>query len=138
MADTPKLFTVDEANQLLAQVAPLIEQLQGLHRSIARTQQQLTDASDKVRAGNGYPIDDLRQQIRDLSKHELILVEAFRSAATQLESLGCIVKDLDEGLVDFYTVRDGQLIFLCWRQGEDRIAFWHAVEDGFHGRQPLE
>ena len=56
----------------------------------------------------------------------------------QLEAAGCLLKDLNSGLIDFYSVRDHQPIFLCWKLGEDRIRFWHTLEDGYSGRQPLE
>jgi hypothetical protein len=50
---------------------------------------------------------------------------------------GAEVKDLDEGLIDFPALRRGETVLLCWQLGEDRIGYWHTVEDGFAGRQPL-
>ncbi|MBI4003982.1 MAG: DUF2203 domain-containing protein [Candidatus Omnitrophica bacterium] len=134
----PKTFTVAEANALLPQVIPLIEQLQGIARSIQQTAQQLNETVEKVTAGNGYPIQSLKVKIRELTEHQLQLVEAFQSAHAQLEDLGAMLKDLTVGLVDFYGLRDGEPIFLCWKIGEDRIRFWHALEAGFAGRQPLD
>ena len=55
----------------------------------------------------------------------------------ELQELGVQVKDLDSGLVDFPSSRDGEQVLLCWRLGEDEIAFWHGLDDGFAGRQPL-
>ena len=134
----PKTFTVAEANALLPKVIPLIEQLQGLQRSIQQTAQQLNEAVEKVTAGNGYPIQSLKAEIRELTEHQLQLVEAFQSALAQLEELGATLKDLNIGLVDFQGLRDGEPIFLCWKIGEDRIRFWHTLETGYAGRQPLE
>jgi len=91
----------------------------------------------KVSAGNGYPIQELKDQIRELTQHQLHLLEAFQSALQQLEALGCLLKDLSKGLVDFYTLRDGQLAFLCWKLGEERINYWHDIDSGYAGRQPL-
>jgi hypothetical protein len=54
-----------------------------------------------------------------------------------LAALGVVVKDLDAGLVDFPAERDGRAVFLCWQLGEDEVAFWHGVEEGFAGRKPL-
>jgi hypothetical protein len=133
----PKTFTLSEANALLPQVRLLVEQLQGLQRSIVQTNQQLDEVVGKLSAGNGYPIRSLKGQILDSTKHQLQLIEAFQSALKQLEDLGCLVKDLNTGLIDFYTVRDGDLVFLCWKLGEERIRFWHTLEDGYAGRQPL-
>lgn len=138
MPQPEKVFTVDEANQLLSRVAPLLQQLQGLQQSILKTNRHLDDEVSKLSAGNGYPLKEVQQQIEQLTKHQLDLIEAFQSALQQLESVGCVLKDLDAGLVDFHTVRDGEPVFLCWRLGEERIRFWHRLEEGFAGRQPLE
>lgn len=134
----PKTFTVAEANALLPKVIPLIEQLQGIQRSIQQTTQRLNDAAAKITAGNGYPIQSLKAEIQELTEHQLQLAEAFHSALAQMEDLGAMLKDLTIGLVDFYGLRDGEPVFLCWKLGEDRIRFWHTLEAGFAGRQPLE
>ena len=136
-SDAPRIFTVEEATQQLGQITDLIRQLQGVHQSIAKTNQQLDEKVEKLSAGNGYPIKELREQVEELTEHQLHLVQAFQSAAEQLEEIGCVLKDLAQGLVDFYAMRDGELVFLCWRVGERQIRFWHSVEDGFSGRQPL-
>jgi len=137
--DVPrKTFTVSEANALLSNVTPLIEQLQGVHRSITKTNQQLDEAIGKLAEGNGYPIQALKEQMTALTSRQLQLVEAFQSALAQLEEMGCLLKDLDTGLIDFYGLREGELICLCWKLGEERIRFWHTLEGGYAGRQPLE
>ena len=138
MDEPPRTLTVDEANALLPRVRPLIEQLQALQHSMVETNRLLDDAVAKVSAGNGYPIQSLKERITELTKHQLQLVEAFQSALQQLEDLGGSLKDLSLGLVDFYSLHNGELILLCWKLGEERIRFWHTVEGGFAGRQPLE
>ena len=129
---------MDEANALLPSVRPLIEQLQGLQRSMTTVNRQLEELARKVSAGNGYPVQSLKQEIERRSKRTPQLVESFESALKQLEALGCQLKDLETGLSDFYGLRDGELIFLCWKLGEDRVRFWHTLEGGYAGRQPLE
>ena len=137
MEQPTKMFNIEEATQLLSRVRPLVEQLQGLQRSIITTNRQLDEAVLKLSQGNGYPLREIRQQIQDLTKHQLHLIEAFQSAAQQLESIGCLLKDLNLGLVDFYSLRNGEPVFLCWKFGEEQIRFWHRLEDGVAGRQPL-
>jgi len=66
------------------------------------------------------------------------LVTQLQKAVNQIQATGCLVKDLDEGLVDFPTLRDGEEVYLCWKLGEERIAYWHGMEEGFAGRKPLE
>ena len=134
----PKTFSVAEANALLPKIRPLVKQLQGLQRSIIDTTQQMDGVVAKLAEGNGYPIEALKQQVQELTKHQLQLIEAFQSALRQLEELGCMLKELSSGLVDFYAVRDGDLVFLCWKLEEDRIRFWHTLTDGYAGRQSLE
>jgi len=134
----PKTLTVSEANALLPTVRPLLQQLQGLQRSIVQTNQRLDELVAKLATGNGYPIQSIKQQVQELTKHQLQLIEAFQSALQQLEMLGCMLKDLDIGLIDFYSLRDGRLIFLCWKLEEERVRFWHTLEDGYAGRQLLE
>jgi hypothetical protein len=137
MPDTPKIFTVQEAEACLHQVTELIRQLQALHESILKTNQELDDKVAKISAGNGYPIKELREQVEQLAGHQLDLVQAFESSYGQLEEIGCLLKDLAQGLVDFYAMRDGEMVFLCWRLGEEQIRFWHGIDEGFAGRQLL-
>ncbi len=92
---------------------------------------------NKLSQGNGYPLQELRDQIEKLTRHQLQLIEAFHSALQQLETLGGVLKDLSLGLVDFYTLRDGEPVFLCWKLGEDAIRFWHSLDTGYAARQPL-
>lgn len=134
----PKTFTVSEANSLLPQVIPLIEQLRGLHQSIQQTTKQLEDALAKLSGGNGHPIQSLKEQTQELTSHQLTLVEAFQSALAQLQEVGGALKDLDLGLVDFYGLREGEVVFLCWKLGESRIQFWHTLDSGYAAREPLE
>lgn len=132
-----KVFTVEAANGLLPRVRPLVEQLQALQGSIVRTNEQLDEKVRKLSAGNGYPLQELRRQIETLTRHQLQLIEAFHSAIQQLEELGCVLKDLSLGLIDFYTVRDGEPAFLCWKLDEEAVSFWHPLDAGYANRQPL-
>ena len=137
MEQPPTLLTVEEANRLLEQAMPLVQQLQRLHVSILQTNQQLDDDVQKLSVGNGYPIQELRERIEKLTAAQMKLLEEFQAALQQLETLGCVLKDVSTGLIDFYSLRDGEVVCLCWRVGEKRIGFWHRLEDGFAGRQPV-
>lgn len=134
----PKIVTLEEAQALLSTVKPLVEQLQGLQRSIVQTNQQLNDLVGKLSVGNGYPIVTLKEQAKNVTAHQLDLLEAFQSALKRLEETGCLLKDVSAGLVDFYSMREGEPVFLCWKLGEERIRFWHTVDSGYDSRQPLE
>ena len=62
----------------------------------------------------------------------------FRHTLAEASGLGCIIRDLELGLVDFYTMAGGRIVCLCWRRGEPKIEHWHPVDEGFSGRRPLE
>ena len=113
-------------------------QLQALERSIISTDERLEEANRKVSAGNGYPIEALKQQIEELTTHQLQLIESFHSVLNQLQELGAWVKDLRMGLIDFYGMRDGAYIWLCWKLDEERVTHWHPLDEGYTSRQPLE
>lgn len=134
----PKLFTVEEANALLVQVAPVALQLRGIYRSIVKTNKEMDEVIAKLSEGNGYPIQELKDRLEALTTHQLQLIEAYQSAIAQLEDLGAHLKDAEKGLIDFYTLRDDQVAFLCWCLGEESVQYWHTLEDGFAGRKPLK
>lgn len=137
MEQPSKLFTVSEANELLEHVRPLVEQLQRLQDSILQLSRRLDSRRDKISAGNGYPANGLQGRIEDLSDKQRRLIKQFDAGLVDLEELGGVLKDLGQGLVDFYSLRDGDMVFLCWRLGEPEVAFWHSLDTGFASRQPV-
>ena len=64
--------------------------------------------------------------------------EALKTAIEKIQEYGCVIKDLDIGLVDFPTLFRGQEVYLCWKMGESGIGYWHGVEEGFAGRKPID
>jgi hypothetical protein len=127
-------FTVAEANALLDTVRPLVERMVEL-RGEVRVQLERRQELAEITTSNGggfnprlpAEIDEaLQQAASDLS-----------ARVEELTELGVQVKDIDTGLIDFPSFRDGEEILLCWRLGEDEIAWWHTLDGGFAGRQPL-
>lgn len=133
----PRTFTLEEANALLPRLQGLLKRMQEVQRGLARTSYRLTEVVRKMAVGNGYPVQAMKREIDELFTQQQRLIEDLQSLLGQLESVGCVVKDLETGLVDFYSVRGGELVFLCWKLGERRVRFWHTLEGGFAGRQPL-
>jgi hypothetical protein len=86
-------------------------------------------------AGNGGDFDP--QEPRALEEEFERESQAVTECVQRLERLGVLVKDLDRGLVDFPALRGGEEVLLCWHLGEDEVAFWHGLEEGFAGRKPL-
>ena len=125
-----KHYTVEEANALLPTVRPVVERRRELVTQLER-QQELSGIT-KANGGGFNPrlpaeIDAaLEAAAGDLS-----------ASVGELTGLGVQVKDLDTGLVDFPSFRDSEEVLLCWQLGEDEIAWWHTLDGGFAGRQPL-
>jgi hypothetical protein len=129
-----RTFTPDEANAALADVRPLAEQMVEAKRALDEAQEQSDDAARSISGnGGGIPPAELAALHEQLEQRTTELA----AIVDELHELGVQVKDLDSGLVDFPSRRDGEQVLLCWRLGEDEVAFWHGLEDGFAGRQPL-
>jgi hypothetical protein len=131
----PRYFTPARANEALEEIRPLVVQLIEHRRALERIDAEREELAVKI-AGNGGGIG--AQQLVDLEaagKQERIGVARCVNA---IHERGAIVKSLDDGLVDFPAVRDGEEILLCWRLGEDEVAFWHSLEEGFAGRKPID
>ena len=130
----PRVFTPDEANAALSELRPLVEAMVEGKRALDETQERRDDVAQRI-AGNGGGIPPA-----ELGALEAAVEEAATTLAGtigEIQALGVLVKDLDSGLVDFPGERDGQDILLCWQLGEDEVAFWHGLEDGYAGRHPL-
>jgi hypothetical protein len=130
------LFTPDEANALLDEVRPLAEQMVEHRRRLLAAQVRRESALERI-GGNGgdFTPDELAELAEDVEREATAVARAVRG----LTELGAQVKDLDSGLVDFPGTRaSGEPILLCWRLGEDEIAWWHTEQDGFAGRRPLD
>jgi hypothetical protein len=129
-----RYFTPDEANAALAQVRPLAERMVAHRRRMIEAQARQERLEQRV-AGNGGGIDagvPARLEAEVEREGEIVA-----ECVDDLAALGVQVKDLDTGLLDFPSLRDDEEILLCWRLGEDQIRYWHTLDGGFAGRQPL-
>jgi len=127
-------FTVEEANELLRTVRPLVERMVEQRREVTHDLERKEKLSDLTRTnGGGFPprLPSEIDTALDVAAGEL------QRTIEELTGLGVQIKDLDSGLVDFLSYRDGEEILLCWQLGEDEIAWWHTLDGGFAGRRPL-
>jgi hypothetical protein len=127
-------FTPEEANALLEEVRPIAEKLVAHRRAMAVAATKQARLVQRI-AGNGGDFDP--QEPRTIEEQFKREGQAVAGCVEQLEGLGVLVKDLDRGLVDFPALRGGEEVLLCWEVGEDEIAYWHGVDEGFAGRKPL-
>ena len=132
---TPKLFTADEANRLLPTLEPLMRCLQAKRQQFRERQLALEEFRTRAsRDGGVVP----GTEVADAKTEGARLLAEIQEGVQQIESWGCVVKDLDRGLVDFLTRRGRGQVFLCWRLGEAEIRYWHGLQEGFAGRKPLQ
>jgi len=130
-AQYQRLFTVNEANELLPIVRPLVEQ-------ILENIRRLKHASETVIRNR-----HLDPEAPDLMKHlradDAIarLVGEVKQWVETINGHGCVCKGVERGLIDFPCVYGAEVVFLCWQLGEPSVSFWHRIEDGFAGRKPL-
>jgi len=123
----PHYFTVEEANSALRVVRPLVGQLIQIRQEIQARQPELLPLLERL-AGNGGG---------EIPSHLTGLFLRMEKLVEQINATGAVLKDISQGLVDFPALRDGREIYLCWRCGEDTIAYWHELDTGFAGRERL-
>ncbi|HSS81757.1 MAG TPA: DUF2203 domain-containing protein [Gaiellaceae bacterium] len=129
-----RYFTPSEANELLAEVRPLAESLVEHRNGMRLAAERRARLTARI-AGNGGDLDP--QEPGELDERFERESQAVARAVEGLQRLGLLVKDLDRGLVDFPALHAGEEVLLCWQVGEDEVAYWHGVDEGFAGRKPL-
>jgi hypothetical protein len=124
-----KLFTIDEANALLPEVRKILQNVRRSRRRLSAFRHDAKLAAESAdQGGGGVPGGLLYAN----------LLTNFTQQLSELESMGVHLKDFDRGLIDFPSLRDGRIVFLCWQLGEgDKLEWWHDVDAGFAGRTPL-
>ena len=127
-------FTREEAERLVPHLAELLLQLQERKHEYDQHESTLAELTMKMRS-NGHMLEgDLKEAQADL---ERAIAEVNR-LVEQVHEIGCELKGIEEGLIDFRSEMNGREVYLCWKLGEDAIAWWHELDTGFAGRQPLE
>jgi hypothetical protein len=122
-----KYFTVAEANRLLPYLRLLVERLLALRQEALILHPEVLPVLEKAATNGG-------------SQRSSQLAETFRNfeaVVAELQQLGCELKGVEQGLIDFPALREGRVIYLCWQYDEPEVAFWHEVDAGFAGRQSL-
>jgi len=123
----PKYFSVDEANAVLPRLKVLLEKMLAARQRIIDDRQTWEPSIAKAGSNGGG------QQGKNLYKD----TEKIQLTLERINEWGILIKDLDMGLVDFPHMRNGREVYLCWRLGEPHVGYWHDMNSGFAGRQPL-
>ena len=122
-----KLFTLDEANAFVPQLLDLVPKIQKLSVSLNINFPDIKNARDKAKWNGGS----------DQGVDYLNAVLKYNDLMRKIEEMGCEVKGIREGLIDFPSLREGREVYLCWRMPEKEILFWHDLNSGFTGRKPI-
>lgn len=122
-----RYFTVEEANACIPELVGEISRLRALRAVLAGLHAKITPLLEVVSTNGGS----------EWTPALMLASRRFKGLTGQIAARGCILKGLDPGLVDFPHLRDGKEVYLCWQMGETEIRYWHDIEAGFDGRQPL-
>jgi hypothetical protein len=128
------IFTPEQAGRALEQLRPIVERMVAHRRALAQAQARRAELVAQI-AGNGGDLSpvDVRLAAAEVEREATVVAACVRD----ITDAGVQVKDLDEGLLDFPARRGEEDVLLCWKLGEDEIAYWHGLEEGFAGRKPL-
>ena len=123
-----KYFTLQEANQALESIRPWMEEVQAIRQEILAHQPEIWSVMEKSAGNGGNPT--LSRMVKTFDRLDALI--------HSIQDMGAIIKDLNTGLLDFPAMREGQEVYLCWRHGENDIAFWHEIDAGFAGRRSID
>lgn len=123
----PRYFTVEEANEVLSEVEPLMGELLRRRARVVAARKELGGVVEDLQSDVGGPVASQLVQ-------EFMAIEQL---VRKIQSYGCVVKDMNAGLLDFLSERDGREVYLCWRYGEPQVAFYHELHTGYNGRQSV-
>lgn len=127
-------FTRAQAEALLPRLEASLREIQALRAELAERERELHEAHTRLESNGHTPLDELATlpaEVADLSRR-------IADQAREVAESGAIIKDLESGLLDFPTLRDGREVYLCWRLGEEHIGWWHEITSRLSGRRPLE
>jgi hypothetical protein len=126
--DEERIFTLAEASQLIPQLRDILTEAGDEWGQMRRLNPEIQKVRDRV------PLDGFAPegvQYVEAASHLLYLLH-------QVKDMGVYIKDINKGLCDFPYMKNGRVVYLCWHLGEDAIGYWHDIEAGFGGREPLD
>jgi hypothetical protein len=133
----PRLFTLAEAEAALPSIRDHLERFQEKYRHFEAVEKDL-DVLRLVSASGGEEKNPDLNALARKERQRAAAMDELRLIQQGLLEIGCVPKSIQEGLVDFFALKEGRLVFLCWKMGEEHILAWHTLEGGFAGRRPIE
>jgi len=129
-------FSLAEAQSLIPRVDTLLREAVSLKSDYQEAEHVIQAMAQRVSMMGGMVVN--REQAIDSKNRRDAVATKLRAAIEQVQEFGCVIKDLDMGLIDFPTLLRGVEVYLCWKLGEAKIAFWHGVDEGFRGRKAID
>ena len=137
MADEePKIFSLRDAERLRLEIEPILIDAIEARRKLNEIDEELGKLAERAQQSGGLMIAHEKAARQRLEHNRL--AGAIQTALEKIHATGCVVKDLEVGLLDFPARINGEAVYLCWRLGEDRIRFYHSQDEGFAGRKPID
>ena len=131
-----KTFTPDEAQTLLPVLRALLTRAIEGKQTIEQWDKESQDLNHRILLSGGLFVDVAKVARKRAERDKA--VQGTKDALAEIEAIGVQVKDLDIGLLDFPCVVDDQIVLLCWKLGEEKIEYWHGLEEGFRGRKKID
>ena len=132
----PRFFSLVEAEGRLPEVESLLRNLLQLREDYGRSEAELNRIHQRITMAGG--MIPPRSEIERLRSRKDAAAQGLKSSIEKIQEIGCQLKDISTGLVDFPTLSHGKEVYLCWQLGETGISYWHHVEDGFRGRRAID
>lgn len=134
MADAPRLITVEEANRVLPLLRPIVQDLLAAYAAWNEAVGQFELAQATHPPVSGLESPAAKAARIEVERHAARIDDCVH----EIHLLGGIFKGLVDGQVDFLSLRDDQPVYLCWQPGEETVSYWHPIDGGFAGRQPVD
>jgi hypothetical protein len=131
-----RIFTLTEAERTRRELEPFLVEAIGVRKKLSALEQDLTAVSTRIMMMGGVLVP-YKTLVAKRSEHDN-LTDVMKTNLEKILSTGCLIKDLDIGLLDFPAIVNNEEVYLCWKLGEDRIRYYHRQDEGYAGRKPLD
>jgi len=129
-----RYFTLEQAQELVPWLTEIFREVEPVRERLATLGREIEDLEGRMRSNGGVKATERMAAVKgEMQEASGLLAERVEAITVR----GIVVKGVARGLVDFSSLRDDREVYLCWIEGETEIAFWHEIDAGFAGRQPL-
>lgn len=135
-AKLPRYFTLESARALLPRLERVVRTAVQAKASQDQAEQSLHSVIQRILLMGGITVDQVA--VEAMKSLRVVSMERLKTALEEITEAGCLVKDIDTGLIDFPTLLQGEEVYLCWLPDEPDISFWHNVHEGISVRRPVD